>query len=827
MRPGANLFRFCFIAVIGLGFLSYAAHAASALVSPGSVPFYFEANHGQVDGSAQFFARGIRSQLLVSPDAAELRLFGQTSSHLLRMRFIGANSEARVSGVDELSGKINYLIGNDPSRWRTSIPTFTRIGVTGLYPGIDLVYYGNQSRLEYDLTLAAQSDPRSIAIRFEEVDKLSISADGELVLDLGGTEIRQPKPVVYQVIQGHRVDVDGGYKLMDDRTVTFSVGEYDHDLPLVIDPMLSYSTYFGGIGTDNAWAVAVDTNGFVYIAGQTTSTQSSSGKTLATPGAFQTNFQGGSITGDAFVAKFDNLGTNLIYLTYLGGNGDDVAYGLAVDDSGDAYVAGATDSANFPVKNAIYTNINGNINPFSSSYLADGFVTELNPAGSSLVYSTYLGGSGADAAKAIALDSSGNAYVTGFTFSTNFPVTVNAYQKHSGVSNWVYQAYYNCNAFAAEIGAGGASLVYSTYFGGNFYDVGQGIAVDNSNNIYITGYTGSTNFPVSHAVMQVIGTNIYNGSLLNGATNQVPGFGFDAFVAKFAPGFNNLVYSSYLGGVNNDIAEHVAPDVLGNAYVTGWTVSTNFPITVTNLPAIQNGLVDILGNGAPITNAFLSQIIWNGANAVIGNSVVFGGTNAFSIDIGYGVALDPSGNIYVAGSTTSTNFPAVNASGYLAATNAGDSDAFIIAFNNDLSGVIYSATLGGAANDSAYSVAVDPDGDAYIAGQTYSATFPTNNARQVILNGTANAFLAKVISNTSPPSPAISVQNGQGAVTWPSGLPYQPELAHSFVLQSNTNLLSTNWVTVPGSPILSNNDYSVVFNPTNNTGFFRLELVNP
>ena len=224
------------------------------------------------------------------------------------------------------------------------------------------------------------------------------------------------------------------------------------------------------------------------------------GKPLATPGAIQTNFQGGVIAGDAFVAKLDIAGTNLIYLTYLGGSADDVVLGLAVDTSGNAYIAGATDSPNFPVKNAIYTNISGTINPYSHGYLADAFVAELNSGGSNLVYSTYLGGAGVDVAEGIALDSMGNAYVTGYTYSTNFPTTTNAFQKKLGVTNWLYQAYYNANAFVAEIAAGGSNLVYSSYFGGTNFDEGSGIAVDNSNYVYITGYTASKNFPTTNSI---------------------------------------------------------------------------------------------------------------------------------------------------------------------------------------------------------------------------------------------------------------------------------------------------------------------------------------
>lgn len=734
--------------------------------------------------------------------------------------------------MEELTGKINYLIGNDSSKWQTGVPTFAKVSVVGIYPGIDLVYYGNQHRLEYDFTVAPRANPDSIVIHFAGTDKISVNAAGELILDLGDGEIIQPRPDIYQLVNGARREINGGYKLVDARTVAFSLDGYDHNRPLVIDPILSYSTYFGGNGNNLAWAVAVDTNGFVYMAGQTTSTESPTGKPFATPGAFQTTFQGGSDAGDAFIAKFDNLGTNLIYLTYLGGNGDDAAFGLAVDAAGDAYVTGATVSPNFPVKNALYPNIHGTVNPYSKTYLADGFIAELDSTGSNLVYSTYLGGNDTDAAKAIALDSSGNAYVTGYTFSTNFPVTANAFQKNLAVSNLVNHAYYDANAFVSEIGAGGTPLVYSSYLGGNYYDVGQGIAVDQSNYVYVAGFTASTNFPTRNAVMQTVetpvGTNVENGNLLNGTNNQVPGFGYDAFVTKFAPGFSNLVYSTYLGGANNDLADGVAADAAGNAYVIGWTVSTNFPITVTNLPGVQNGLTNnVVAGGAVTTNAFLTQIVWSGTNAAIGQSLAFGGTNYYSIDIAYGVALDPSGNIYVTGSTSSTNFPAVNTAGSLAATNAGENDAFIIAFNRNLSGVMYSASLGGAANDMAYGIAVDPLSNAYIVGQTFSANFPTNHAMQTLLYGADDAFLAKIVLSTNPPPLSVSLMNGLANVTWSSALPYEPELTSLFLLESTTNLVSTNWTAVPAPPVLSNNIYSVVFNPTNNAEFFRLAPVQP
>ena len=736
-------------------------------VAPAPAPFYFEACPGPAGSPAQFVARGRDYLFLISPAGVQLNLqktdatAQKNSSRTVRLQFMGAGSQVQIQGADELPGKINYLVGNNPAQWHTGLATFARLQVEQLYPGVNLVYYGNQRQLEYDFTVAPGADPEAIKIRFEGMDKISIGAQGELILTLGGDEILQPAPMIYQMVEGARKTVAGGYHLLDAHTVAFRIGQYDHELPLVIDPILSYSTYFGGNSSDTAWSIALDTNGFIYVAGQTLSTQINATNQFSTPGAFRTNYQGGVQVGDAFVAKFDNLGTNLIYLTYLGGSGDDAAYGLAVDAGGHAYVAGATDSANFPIKNGIYTNISGTLNPHLGLYPADGFVAELDPSGSNLVYSTYLGGVNADAAYGIALDSSNNAYVTGFTYSTNFPTTPNAFQKHLSVTNWAYQAYFNANAFVTEISAGGSNLIYSSYLGGTNFDQGTSITVDNSNYVYVTGFTASTNFPTTNAIFeqlvqtnlsgtnQVLITNFFNGSLLNGATNLTSTY--DAFVAKFAPSCTSLVYSTFLGGTNYDMANHIAVDGAGNAYVTGWTVSTNFPDTVTGLTNLYNGLTNnLIGFFPYITNAFLTQITWTGTNAAIGYSAVFGGTN-FGIDVGYGVALDPSGNVFVVGASSTTNFPMFNTPGLLGTTNAGGSDAFVIAFNTNCSAILYSGYLGGSGNDYGYGIAVDSFTNVYIAGTTFSPNFPVFNARQTSLNGPSDAFLAKIGWTVLPP----------------------------------------------------------------------------
>jgi hypothetical protein len=640
--------------------------------------------------------------------------------------------------------------------------------VDEIYPGIGLVYYGNQKQLEYDFQIAPGANPDAIQIHFDGAATITINAQGELVVALNGGEIRQPRPVIYQTVNGARREISGGYRLGDAHTVAFAVGNYDHSLPLVIDPVLIYSAYFGGNAGETAWSVKTDANDDIYVAGQTFSSQFSNTVALATPGAYQTNYQGGTLAGDAFVAKFTGFGQALVYFTYFGGSGNDAAYGLAVDSNGDAYIAGVTDSTNFPAYNAIQTNISGTINPQLGVYHTDAFVAELDPSGSKLVFSTYLGGESTDAAFGVAVDSAGNVYVTGCTYSTNFPVKCPVPYKLAGTTNLFLNRLactntvdHNANAFITKITLTPDSntLAYSTYFGGQNFDVGTGITVDSSNNVFVTGYTASTNFPTAHAILQqffqtnfpgttnqAIITNTVNGSLLNGSTkiSASP----DAFVARFDSTGTNLVYSTYLGGTNNDTAYGITCDAAGNACVVGATASPSFPNTVQNF--ITNGLANNLNLLLPATtNAFLTQITWNGTNAGIGYSAVFGGSR---MDVGYGVAIDPiSGNIFVVGSTISTNFPTYNIPGLLRATNSGKSDVFVTAFNPAATALLYSTYLGGGDNDYGYGIATAGTNFVFVVGQTLSANFPTNNAALGIRNGTNDIFLAAIMYSPFPP----------------------------------------------------------------------------
>jgi hypothetical protein len=742
--------------LIGIA-LGLAALTAPAQTSApfGNLPLYFEA-----DSAASFLAHGRDAQFSISPMEAQIVLQKSGATRAVQMQFVDANPSAQIHGDSGLPGKINYLLGNDPAQWRSGMPTFAKVRVEGIYPGINLVYYGNQRQLEYDFAIAAGANPNSIAIHFHGADKISVNAQGGLVLKLGGSEILQPKPLIYQTVDGTRREISGGYKILDAHSVAFNVGKYDRTQPLVIDPVLGYSTYFGGTLADTAWAVALDTNdGSVYIAGQTLSKFATQKTSFSTPGAFQeffekgdpfstTNahqddFAGGKLIGDGFVAKFDKTGTNLIYLTYLGGDKDDLVSSVAVDAAGNAFVTGFTDSSNFPTTvNALFPKIGGVENSRNKAFPGDAFVAELDSGGSNLLFSTYLGGSQLDAGNGIAIDSATNIYVTGLTGSPDFPVTnAVAFQLIGSTNMFLDRLAGTNNAFVAEIGAGGSPLIFSTYLGGTNFDSGESIALDAATNIYVTGYTSSTNFPVTTKASDAV----LNGGLFK--KNGIRYFAYDAFVTKLSLSGTNLVlaYSTFLGSTNNDVGYRIACDAAGNAYVTGYSASPDFPNTETNVPGLYaHG--NITGNkkdtGASDIDAFLTKFDPNGARVY---SALFGGNGD---DIGYGVGLDASGDVFVVGATTSKDFPTNNVASPFRIKNAGGDDVFVTAFSTsptNITALLYSGYLGGKANDFGYNIAVDPAGTAYIVGQTLSRDFPLTNAFQPFRNGQSDAFLTKII----------------------------------------------------------------------------------
>ena len=692
----------------------------------GKLPLSFEANQGQTDERVKFLARGPGYTFFMTPTETVLSLRTGLSGlrtespramrrAVVRMKVVGANAEAKLVGLDELPGKSNYFISNDPKKWRTGIPHYGKVRYQEVYPGLDLIFYGNPRQLEYDFVVAPGADPHAITLAFEGADKLEIDAEGNLILHVAGGHLIQRTPVIYQEFNGARQAITGHYVLRDKDRIGVHVASYDPTRPLIIDPVLVYSTFLGGNGNDIGRAIAVDALGNAYVTGSTTSGVAAPFPTAPTGGEFDTSLGGAQ---DAFVTKIDPTGTFLVYSTYLGGGGSDQGLGIAVDGAipANAYITGLTDSADFP-------GTAGSLIQPVKGLVFDAFVTKVNAAGDALVYSTYLGAGGTDQGNAIAVDIPGNAYVTGETDSADFPGTAG-----SPIQNALGGGQ---DAFVTKVNALGNALSYSTYLGAGNTDRGLGIAVHTAGDAYVTGVTNSANFP---------GTA---GSPIQNAL----GGGQDAFVTKVNALGNALSYSTYLGGTQADQGNAIAVDVGRRAYVTGQTGSANFPFTA--------GALDVTLNAIP--DAFVTRIEDGGTMLLY--STFLGGNGA---DIGRGIALDGVGpNAYVTGETGSTDFP--TAGSPFQAVLSSASDAFVTKLNATGTALVYSTYLGGSQNDIAYGIAVDPLDNAYVTGETTSGgavltEFPTTaGAFDTIFNAAIDAFIAKLME-----SPAAGAGGGGG-----------------------------------------------------------------
>jgi hypothetical protein len=665
----------------------------------GNLPLSFEPNIGQSDPAVRFIAHASGTTFYLTRS--------EVISGQFRIKLTGRNPAREIAGVERVAGKSNYFIGNDPAKWKTDVPQFARVKYAQLYQGVDLIFHGNQRQLEYDFVVAPGSDPRCIRFAFEGASRVEIGKEGELlVTSKSGNQIRQHSPAIYQEVDGARRKVAGGYVIKKgSREVGFKVSAYDRDRPLVIDPILSYSSYLGGATPSphspidsGALAIAVDAAGNMYVTGFTSTVD------FPTANPEQPAYGGGLY--DVFVTKIDPSGSTLVYSTYLGGINDEKAFAIAVDSAGSAYITGFTQSPNFPTTVTAFQPVSTTgILPTNSS---DAFVTKLSPGGNALVYSTFLGGNtNADNGFGIAVDSSGCAYVTGETASTDFP-TKNAYQPSLAGSGFL-----RFNAFVTKLSADGTALVYSTYLGGGV-DEGFGIAVDSSGSAYVTGYTYSTSFPTKNPLQ----ANLAGDS--------------DIFITKFSPAGNTLVYSTYLGGSDLDEAFGIAVDASGSAYITGKTRSNDFPTVNAFQPTFGGGNED----------AFVAKI--NPAGSALVYSTYLGGSGSEG-NLSR-IALDSAGDAYVVGSTDSTDFPTASA---IQSARAGPGDnAFVTKLNAAGNGLIYSTYLGGNSLNLGFGIAVDSSGTAFVAGQTWSGNFPTVNPFQGSLRGTDDAFIAKI---TEPP----------------------------------------------------------------------------
>jgi hypothetical protein len=675
----------------------------------GASSFAFVANVGQFPTDVKFMADGAGTRLWFTPNGVVYhlsRLIHHTSNdplidvgciqsalpdsveHLaIKLVLDGSNGSTVIQGENGSESKFNFLIGNDPSEWHYNVPAYERVAYRDVYPGIDLKYYGNSRQMEYDFVVAPGADPTQISMVYKGIRQLSITPDGDLQVETDFGNIIEKKPEIYQVIDGSRVQVAGGYQLTGIHSFKFQLSDnYNPDVPLVIDPVLIYSSYLGGGKYEYGRAVAVNFSGNAYITGYVNSLD------FPLENALDSSFNGTTaVDFDVFVSELSSGGDSLLFSTYVGGSGDDRGLELAVDGSGSVYVTGVSSSTDFPIVSALQTNNGGG---------KDAFVFKLNSSGTSLIFSTYLGGSSDDAASGLALFGD-EVCVTGYTRSSDFDLSSTPLDNTLGGSQ---------DAFVTHLNSSGSALISSTYLGGAGVDAGTGIDISVGGDIFVCGYTLSDDFPVAGAILD---------TLTGGST-----YG-DAFVSRLAPSGASLVYSTYLGGLGEDVAYRIKVDDSLNAYIVGSTYSPDFPTSAAYQSTKAGGY-----------DAFLTKLPADGS--VLTYSTFLGGSVD---DFGTALALDEWHQVYLTGVTNSVNFPTVEP--YDGTFNS-NYDAFASFFSSSGSSLQGSTYLGGSAADFAYGIAVDTVSVAYLGGYTGSVNFPVANAFQSTSSGGFDAFVTKL-----------------------------------------------------------------------------------
>jgi len=675
-------------------------------------PLAFEANTGQFHSDVRLMARGRGYRVFLAPQKAVFALktanpaWGDPSWKPLTMGFQGASPDAEISGNHLRKERFHYFKGKSPQQWHTDVPTYSPARYVDLYPSIDLVFYEDplrSGRPRYDFVVRPGGDPRDIRLRFQGQEEVSLNDKRQLVVSMpDGRRMIHDSPVVYQPVDGGTQPVEGEYRLMADGTVGFRLDGFDAGRSLVIDPGVVFSTFLGGDDADSGAAVAAGPRGDVFVTGWTSS--------FDFPFLVDDTFAGDN--RDVFVARLDSDGRRILYYAFLGGEDDDEGRDLAVDDEGNVYVTGWTESDNFPLSA-----------PFQSIRFGshDAFAAKLGPNGDSLAYSTYLGGEDDDEAHSIAVDRDGKAIVAGFTFSDDFPL-FNAYQsRREGGSD----------IFLAQLTRLGSELEYSTYLGGEGDEEARGATVDRAGSLYITGSTFSSDFPVVNPV-------------------QTDMDGEDAVVAKVdpsQPGIASLVFSTYLGGDGLERGDRIRVDSSGKVHLTGRTTSGNFPVARPYDP-FHAGDRDVFVTKLDPEADPRTAILYS---TYLGDD---------EEDRGRDLALDARGNIYVTGATKSEDFPTREE---FDPTLDGGYDVFIAMINPFETGdpsLIYSSFLGGDADEQGYGIAVDSSGSVYVVGETSSEDFRiTSEALQDDLEGGMDAFLAKI----TPSSAGVPTVGGAAA----------------------------------------------------------------
>jgi len=721
----------------------------------GRLPLSFESNRGQTDPKVRFLTRNGGNALFLTPSEAvftmpaagnakdtahkghKASVAKQNARVALRMQMVGADPNAASLEQQPLAGRINYFIGKDSAKWHAGVPTFGRVGFHGVYPGVDLVYYGNQQRLEYDFVVAPHADPAQIQLHFAGAKGVRVNAAGDLMVHTQDRELTWQKPSVYQQDATGKHAVAAHFQLKKlpngEAGVSFALGRYNTDQPLVIDPILLYSTFLGGSTGVAGTGIAVDSGGNTYIVGT-----AENNDFPVTAGAYQTTHPFSS----AFVTKLNPAGTALVYSTFLGGksSGGEFPTAVTVDSSGNAYVVGGTNTPDFPTTTGAFQATR----PTPAG--VTGFVTKLNATGTALVYSTFLGGSVTDKVQAIALDSSGNAYLTGRAYSLNFPTTPGAFQP-TQAENPTHQV--TSNTFVTKLNATGTALVYSTYLSGTgtagSADQGTGIAVDSTGSAYVTGQTNTLNFPTTQGAFQTTNADVNTAKTIG-------------FVTKFNPAGSALLYSTFLGGAagNRDNPVGIAVDGAGSAYVTGYSFNADFPTTAGAFQRFRR---------SSSAHVFVTKLNPTGTGLVY--STYLGGSGASSAT---GIVIDSKGDAAVTGQTFAPDFPTIEGVFQRVNNSLNVGNAFVSELNPTGSGLLYSTYLGGGSGDSANAIALGSNGNLYVTGQTFSLNFPTTpgsfQPTKTPVSGFSNAFVTRL--TTIPVYPDFNNDGSTDLFIWNS-----------------------------------------------------------
>lgn len=742
-----------------------------SLTRYGDVPLAFEPNQGQAGEEVRFMSRTEGFNLLLRNREMVFRVSDPDTSKSasIVMRYMSASFRKQPQGLEKQTGVSNYLIGPNPANWHTEVPNYAKVTYEAIYPGVDLVFYGNHRSLEHDFRIAARADYKQIRVQLNEADRLTINADGDLIVKAGSGRLTFLAPKIYQLQHNKKVNVSGRYVLLAEKEFGFQLGSYDKTLPIVIDPILSYSTYLAGSSNDIASAITVDTNGNAYITGYTSSID------FPVKGAEQGKCSNTCNAQDVFVTKLNATGSALIYSTFVGGTGSDQGNAIAVDSLGNVAVAGMTSSYDFPQSNGTSVVL--------STYGSHGFALSLNPSGGTFNFSTYLAGISQDSATGVAFDSTGNVYVSGYTNSSNFPVTP-GHQIGPAPTG----SYYGGNdIFLVKLARRG-KLLFSTMVGGTstsyygtFPNLPVAVAVDSAGEALLCG-TAYDGFPTTAGSFQ----QIYQGTTF-GASN--------AFVAKLNASGTAFSSATYLGGNGSDAAIQVALDSTQNVYVAGTSYSMNFPTTpgafqTTNL---QAGQVSFITKMNPGLSSLIYSTYLGGTSSNYGRGV-----------LATGLAVDSAGKSYVVGSSTQTDFPI--ASPFISEPPANyygiGGAAFLSVLNSTGSALTFSTYFSGSTGTAGTGVAVDRGGHALITGSTSDKDLPTTSgsfqpAIPVSTYSQQHAFVAKILM-TQANSSACLVNN----TVWFNSLYGKPATGSFQIRNCGTSTLTVNG-TVSSSPVFT------------------------